>query len=208
MTREEALVVLGLSGSPGPEEIKKAYRVLVARTHPDHGGTAEQFNQVIDAVNILSGKSAASETPGLIYVETDPSTQKVLQVTAEQLYKGTTFTFDHGGRKIHVRMPGLTPEGSLLRVRVGSETHNVRIRMLPNNIWDVRGEHIGMHIILPRRTRGKVLYTTIPWLDGRDRQIDLPGDVADGTLVCRENWGLSADPSVSMGNLYIRVQRA
>ncbi len=39
MTRDEALDVLGLDGDPSREEVQAAYKKLMAKSHPDHGGT-------------------------------------------------------------------------------------------------------------------------------------------------------------------------
>ena len=44
---------LGLQPSSSQEEIKKAYQRLAMKTHPDRGGTAEEFRQVREAYEIL-----------------------------------------------------------------------------------------------------------------------------------------------------------
>lgn len=51
MTREEALRILGLPDGASPEEIKAAYRRLMAQLHPDRGGSdylAAKVNQAND----------------------------------------------------------------------------------------------------------------------------------------------------------------
>lgn len=63
--RREALAVLGLYDGAKPAEIKKAYRELAAKYHPDrvaHLGpelvelTSEKFKQISAAYNLLIGK--------------------------------------------------------------------------------------------------------------------------------------------------------
>ena len=53
MPREQALAVLGLSGSPGPDEIKIAYRGLMMKIHPDQGGSSYLAAQLNEAKNVL-----------------------------------------------------------------------------------------------------------------------------------------------------------
>lgn len=40
LTRKQALEILGLGEDADDEAIKRAYRYLINRAHPDHGGTA------------------------------------------------------------------------------------------------------------------------------------------------------------------------
>lgn len=53
MTREEALAVLGLHGSPTPEEIKAAHRNLMKQFHPDRGGTDYLASKINMAKDVL-----------------------------------------------------------------------------------------------------------------------------------------------------------
>jgi hypothetical protein len=48
-----ALRVLNLTIGATPEEIKKAYREALKRTHPDHGGSSEQLKMVQEAYDEL-----------------------------------------------------------------------------------------------------------------------------------------------------------
>ncbi len=51
MTREEALAILGLKPGADPAAIKEAHRNLMAKVHPDHGGStwlAVKLNQARD----------------------------------------------------------------------------------------------------------------------------------------------------------------
>ena len=53
MSRDEALQILGLGDGAAPEEIKDAYRRLMLKLHPDHGGSgylAAKLNQAKDTL--------------------------------------------------------------------------------------------------------------------------------------------------------------
>lgn len=58
MTVAEAMKVLGVREIRS-EQIKDAYRRLAKITHPDHGGTDAQFQQVKDAYDLLMEVAAA-----------------------------------------------------------------------------------------------------------------------------------------------------
>lgn len=53
MSRQEALLVLGLDGDPLPDEVRNAHRRLIQKLHPDRGGTdylAAKINQAKDVL--------------------------------------------------------------------------------------------------------------------------------------------------------------
>lgn len=55
MTRAEALSILGLSDGAGKDEIKAAYRRLMAQNHPDKGGSSWMAAKINEAKRVLIG---------------------------------------------------------------------------------------------------------------------------------------------------------
>jgi hypothetical protein len=49
------LAQMGLPPQAGPEEIKKRFRELAKKYHPDTGGNSKQFIQLMDVYNHLAG---------------------------------------------------------------------------------------------------------------------------------------------------------
>ena len=45
---------LGLGRAASPDEIKKAYRSLAMKHHPDRGGDEKKFKEISEAYEILS----------------------------------------------------------------------------------------------------------------------------------------------------------
>ena len=58
MSREEALRVLGLSEGASDEAITNAYRNLIKKVHPDHGGSDLLAQQVNEAKRVLESHAA------------------------------------------------------------------------------------------------------------------------------------------------------
>lgn len=62
--QDEALTTLGVTNTASWEEIQKAYRMLIAKAHPDKGGCADTFNTVKSAYDILKKVYAPSVAYG------------------------------------------------------------------------------------------------------------------------------------------------
>ena len=56
MSVEQARSILGVAAASGPEEILAAYRRLMLRAHPDHGGSSGLASQLNAARERLLGK--------------------------------------------------------------------------------------------------------------------------------------------------------
>ena len=53
MQKLEALQIFGLSASATLSQIKAAYRIEAKKVHPDVGGTADMFDRVTTAYDVL-----------------------------------------------------------------------------------------------------------------------------------------------------------
>ncbi len=54
MAKRDYYEILGVSKTATPDEIKKAYRNLALKYHPDKGGDAEKFKEISEAYAVLS----------------------------------------------------------------------------------------------------------------------------------------------------------
>jgi preprotein translocase subunit Sec63 len=54
MQRQQALAVLGLPSNATPDQIKRRYRKLAKRYHPDCGGDPKQMQRIIAAYETLT----------------------------------------------------------------------------------------------------------------------------------------------------------
>ncbi len=56
--RQRALTVLGLPPNATPQQIKRRYRSLAKRYHPDRGGDRQQMQRIIAAYELLAKEQA------------------------------------------------------------------------------------------------------------------------------------------------------
>ncbi|GHO82886.1 J domain-containing protein [Dictyobacter formicarum] len=58
LLRQQALAVLGLPANATPEQIKRRYRKLAKRHHPDCGGDPKEMQRIIAAYEYLAKEHA------------------------------------------------------------------------------------------------------------------------------------------------------
>jgi len=58
LERQQALSVLGLPVNATPQQIKRRYRTLAKRYHPDRGGDQRQMQRIIAAYEYLMKEQA------------------------------------------------------------------------------------------------------------------------------------------------------
>ncbi|GCE16402.1 J domain-containing protein [Dictyobacter kobayashii] len=58
LLRQQALAVLGLPANATPEQIKRRYRKLAKRHHPDCGGDPKEMQRIIAAYECLMKEHA------------------------------------------------------------------------------------------------------------------------------------------------------
>ena len=63
MDGRRARIVLGVADDAGPDDIRRAFRARALVTHPDHGGDAEQFTDLLFAVDALRSPVPMPGTP-------------------------------------------------------------------------------------------------------------------------------------------------
>jgi len=135
MTRDYALELLGLSGTPDEDELKKAYRELAKRVHPDTGGNNALFKLVNEAYNTLSAepqrpeKQQTTKTPWYKTASwhklvTHPDFKLPFSVLSELCNTGIPQTVPFYSRHVTIRLQDLLnyPIKSEFPIRVTATT--------------------------------------------------------------------------------------
>jgi curved DNA-binding protein CbpA len=84
MKATEALKVLGLDHSATKSDIKKAYRKLILKHHPDKGGDPEKFRDVQNAFEKLAGNDEPSRAVGVEYPSSEETFEEAEYFSKDQ----------------------------------------------------------------------------------------------------------------------------
>ena len=89
--------ILGISRGASSEEIKKAFRKLAHKYHPDKGGDEKKFKEINEAYQVLSSqeKRAQYDRFGQVFEQGDPRQGFNFEDIWKQ-HKGSSYNFDFG----------------------------------------------------------------------------------------------------------------
>jgi curved DNA-binding protein len=168
---------LGVDRNATPEEIKKAYRSLASKHHPDKGGDTNKFQDIQVAYETLS----------------DPEKKAQYDNPQPQGFPGG-FHFHAGGM----------PSGfdDILSQMFGGH-HPFGHRQPPRN----KTLNIQTSISLEEAFRGKDLLANLTLPSGREQTIEvkIPAGIQDGTTLRLQGLGDDSIPNMPRGDLHLTI---
>lgn len=159
---------LGVDRTSQPDEIKKAYRKLASKHHPDKGGDQEKFKKIQEAYDTLSDpeKKYAYDNPqpqfnfgqgdmpggfedifGSIFGQRmrpnkNPDSMVNLNITLQEAYTGTSFNLQTPtDGEVIVRIPAGVRDG--MRMRVAGKGRQRDPNLPPGDIF------VNVHVNMP-----------------------------------------------------------
>lgn len=116
--------VLGVTPNSTPEEIKKAYKKLASKHHPDKGGDPEQFKRVQEAYENITNPTAQRhpfedvEFGDLFRhaVRKNPDSIMRLRLDLEDMYTGKSMVINNVGNGFTLTVPPGVREGTRYKV--------------------------------------------------------------------------------------------
>lgn len=180
--------VLGVSENASDDEIKKAFRKLAVKYHPDRGGDEKKFKEANEAYDTLKNKDKRQEYDTL------------RKYGANMGGRGSGFRFTSGnfdeffgGDFFDEFMSGL-----------GGFNRGTRYRQKPRQNKDV-SIRISMSIKEVMSSVKRTISVRLP--SGRDEivEVKIPAGVQDGVTFRYSGLGDDSDSTVPRGNLLVRV---
>jgi curved DNA-binding protein len=179
--------VLGLKRGATPEEIKKAYRSLAMKHHPDRGGNEAKFKEIAAAYEVLSDP----EKKNLVDMGVDPNAQPNMGGRYQQ---SGPFEFNFGGDDLNeiFRNFGFGTGG------FGRQQQSIR-----------RNKSVSIHIevTLEEVLTGKDFDAEISVPGGRRKaiNINIPPGVESGQQVKYRGMGDDLYKDVPAGDLIVNI---
>lgn len=178
----DAYTTLGVNRNATEDEIKKAYKKLASKHHPDRGGDTAKFQEIQTAYDTLS----------------DP-------VKRQQHDNPNPFGFDHGGQGNHFefRFGGGGPEDIFEQFFGGGSPFRQQRRQARRN-KDLR---VSLAITLSETLQNSTKTIQVKTTKGEKFTVDvkIPRGVATGTTIKFSQQGDDFFGSLPRGDLYVII---
>jgi len=227
MTTHPAYDALGVPASATHDEVKRAYRALVLKHHPDRNpgdpGAAARLQRVVhayehitkgrpfgDATAVYADGFGGAADPSAAGAGTDYEVEQV--VSLEEAYSGAIVTLDparFAGVACAVRLPVGAVDGCVLLVRPvpNGVVVRVRVRIAPHPVYDLDGNDLALEVEVPAKLLGTEFAIEVPLPDGTTVRVEVPDWLDAGDAVFVPKLGLVLPP-VGRGDLHVFLRAA
>ena len=175
--------ILGLNKSASPDEIKKAYRSMAMKHHPDRGGDESKFKKISEAYEILSDP----EKKQMVDMGADPKAQN-------QGHGG----FNQGPFEFHFGAGNFDDVFSQFGFGFGGRSRQKRNKTF-NIVVDITledvltGKNINAEVAVPGGAKKNI-------------NIGIPPGIENGQQIKYQGLGDSSIPSVPPGDLIVNIR--
>ncbi|MET0294969.1 MAG: DnaJ C-terminal domain-containing protein [Phenylobacterium sp.] len=202
MNLDRARQLIGVSASASTPEIRRAFRVAVKAAHPDRGGSAEAFREVVEAYHLLQrtpGKPRPAKA-ARSWSARESKTELVISPEVAVLGGEVEHAAD-GGRRLRLTLPAGLRAGD--KVRADGVELPVVIRGDGELI--VRGDDLWITARIPAKllAQGGKLAVETPL--GR-RVVFITEKASAQALVRLQGQGLPARGRHRQGHLFVRLE--
>lgn len=202
MSLERARQLMGVSETATAAEIRRAFRIRAKQAHPDRGGDAEQFRELVEAYHLLLRLPARPRAPRAHERSWKPRTSSVeLQITPEVAVLGGDV--EHvlaDGRRLRLTLPAGLRAGDKVRA------DGVELPVVIRGDGDilVRGDDLWITAKAPPRMMEQGGKLTVETPLGR-RIVWITEKSGAQALVRLQGQGLPARGRHRQGHLFVRL---
>jgi len=200
MSLKDAREVLGVTSAATPAEVRAAFREAARRAHPDAGGDAGAFRQVVDAYQRLQNPDRFTAPPVRPRATPDPD----LEITPKLALEGGEV--DHrfpDGRTIRITLPPGLRSGD----KVAADGAELCVYIRAQDGVLVRGDDVWVTAKVSGAMLKKGGRISVETPLGR-RSIWVDRKAAERGLVRVEGEGLPARGRRAQGHLFVRLTAA
>lgn len=222
MNKSEARKILGVEASADKEAIKKAYRSLAMKHHPDReGGDEVKFKQLQEALDVLEKPDQKSNWNSNIpdsmrdFMRQFSTSHATLEVTIEEGFKGTQKTINvQGIGQIVVDIPaGTCDEDKLKSIEMPNGYLDILAKITSKDKVDWGRQSLNKKGDITKEFSIPVIkmiiggWEDVTTLDGSTVSVRIPAGLGTNKLlkVKEKGYWKNKDRCSERGDLYLRA---